>query len=86
MRLDKTHRRAELRVYRELARAPAPHPAPADAGDGWTAIERILGRRVLRDPPPGLQALIRTYGGYGQIPAEAWREYDGQMAEWNRGP
>jgi hypothetical protein len=40
-------------------------------GDDLTAIERILGRRVL-GVQPDLHDLIKQYGGYANIPAEAF--------------
>ena len=39
-------------------------------GDDLTAIERILGRRVL-GVQPDLHALIKQHGGYANIPPEA---------------
>jgi hypothetical protein len=40
-------------------------------GDDLTTIERILGRRVL-GVQPNLHALIKQYGGYANIPPEAF--------------
>ena len=40
-------------------------------GDDLTTIERILGRRVL-GVQPDLYDLIKQYGGYASIPAEAF--------------
>lgn len=32
--------------------------------------------------PPDLQALVLRFGTYDQITAEAWRQYDAAMAEY----
>ncbi len=33
---------------------------------------------------PDLQELIRRYGGYDKITAEAWAEWDREKAEWQQ--
>jgi hypothetical protein len=41
--------------------------------------------RWLKDnPPPDLQGLVRKYGGYSNIPAAAWAEYDRAVEAWQR--
>jgi hypothetical protein len=40
-----------------------------------------MSERRLR-PPPDLHALIRKHGGYSKIPAEAWAEWDRDVAQW----
>jgi hypothetical protein len=37
---------------------------------------------IKRDPPPSLQELVRRFGAFSNITAEAWAEYDIAMAEW----
>jgi len=34
------------------------------------------------NPPPDLAELIRKYGGYWDIPEEAWREYLTAIDRW----
>jgi hypothetical protein len=34
---------------------------------------------IERNPAPSLQSLAAKYGGYGNIPPEAWRDYDAAM-------
>jgi hypothetical protein len=58
---------------------------PEDASDDRTTIERILDRRVL-GTPPNLHNWIDRYGGYANITAEGWADYDRAMAEWRARP
>lgn len=46
-----------------------------------TAIEVVLGRQILKDPP-SLRDWIKRFGGYSKITAEGWAEYHAAMAEW----
>lgn len=36
------------------------------------------------NPEPDIAGLIRQYGTYNEIPAEAWRDFDQRMAAWQR--
>jgi hypothetical protein len=38
---------------------------------------------VKLNPPPDLQELIRTHGGYWAIPDDAWIAYIKAMHSWN---
>jgi hypothetical protein len=46
-----------------------------------TAIEVVLGRTVLREPP-SLRAWVKRFGGYANITAEGWVEYDAAMEKF----
>lgn len=35
------------------------------------------------NPSPSLQDLVETYGGYANIPPDAWAEYDAEAKDWN---
>lgn len=35
-------------------------------------------------PAPDLQALVARWGGYWQIPDQAWRRHQDEMAAWQR--
>lgn len=43
--------------------------------DDWTSW-------LAANPPPCLQELVRHWGGYDHIPAEAWAEYDLACTRW----
>lgn len=45
-------------------------------------LEERWRARLDRDPPPDLQQLIRRHGGYSNVPAEAWTEWDRLNAAW----
>ena len=34
------------------------------------------------NPPPNLQALVATWGGYSNIPGSAWAEWDIAVTQW----
>lgn len=42
----------------------------------------IAVRRATVTPPPDLQSLVKIYGSYDRITAEAWRKYDAELARW----
>lgn len=44
-------------------------------GRPLTMIEIVLGRQILGEPP-SLGALVKRFGGYANITAEGWAEYD----------
>jgi hypothetical protein len=44
--------------------------------------KRHLASQLEDNPCPDLQALVQRWGGYGNIPVEAWDAYDRAMAEW----
>jgi hypothetical protein len=54
---------------------------PRQPPDEPTTIERMLGRCILK-PPPDLHAWIRKYGGYADITAEGWAEYNEAKRQW----
>jgi hypothetical protein len=37
---------------------------------------------IERNPAPSLQALAVKHGGCGNIPTEAWRDFDAAMERW----
>jgi hypothetical protein len=37
---------------------------------------------IARPSPPDLQALVAKWGGYRNIPSEAWAGYDLAMLRW----
>jgi hypothetical protein len=39
---------------------------------------------LAQNPTPDLQKLVRKHGGYSNIPAEAWAEYDRAVEAWQR--
>jgi hypothetical protein len=49
--------------------------------DGLTAAERVLGRRILTEPP-SLHDWIRKFGGFANVPPEGWREYEEAKRQW----
>jgi hypothetical protein len=49
-------------------------PSPDPDADFATWLER--------NPPPSRELLAVKHGGYGNIPAEAWRDYDAAMERW----
>ena len=53
--------------------------SPSD--DNLTAIERVLGRKILQDPP-SLRDWITRFGGYAKITPEGWADYNRAMNEW----
>jgi hypothetical protein len=36
------------------------------------------------NPAPDLLELVRRFGGYNKITAEAWEEFDRAMADWQQ--
>jgi hypothetical protein len=57
-------------------------PGPETLNDRQlTEIEIRLGRVILREPPR-LGDWIKRFGGYANITAEGWAEYDAAMAKW----
>jgi hypothetical protein len=39
---------------------------------------------LAQNPAPDLQELVRKHGGYSNIRAEAWAEYDRAVEAWQR--
>lgn len=37
---------------------------------------------LKHNPPPDLEALAAKYGGLGNVPPEAWAEFQRQREEW----
>jgi hypothetical protein len=35
-----------------------------------------------RNPQPALQDLVQRYGGYHRVPADAWAQFDLDIADW----
>src|SRR5262245_6474885 len=54
------------------------------ADDCCSEADRNTARDALirDDAPPDLQALVGEHGGYDQITAEAWAEYDAAIETW----
>jgi hypothetical protein len=57
-----------------------PHPLPLTRR--W--VEEYIQYWLRNDPCPDLQGLVPQWGGYNNIPAEAWNGYDLAMVEWKR--
>lgn len=47
-----------------------------------SAVERLLGRRVLKEPPD-LQRLVHERGAYANLTREDWADYRADMIRWN---
>lgn len=39
---------------------------------------------LAENPPPSVEDLIKQYGSYLDIPAEAWTRWDKQMSDWQQ--
>jgi hypothetical protein len=39
---------------------------------------------LAENPAPDLQELVRKYGGYNKITAEAWAEWDRDVEAWRK--
>jgi hypothetical protein len=37
---------------------------------------------LTRNPQPGQQDLVQRYGGYHRVPADAWAQFDLDIADW----
>ena len=37
---------------------------------------------LKRSPAPDLQDLVQRYGGYHRVPADAWAQFDLDIADW----
>jgi len=59
-----------------------PHPLPLTRR--WVEDYRNHLAGELRGACPDLQALVREWDGYSNIPLEAWGAYDRAMVEWQR--
>lgn len=50
--------------------------------DDLTVIERVLGYKILKEPPNLLHDWIRRFGGYAKITIEGWADYNEAIAQW----
>ena len=39
---------------------------------------------LAANPPPDLQELVQQWGGFWNIPTEAWNAYRDEMARWQQ--
>ena len=37
---------------------------------------------LTRNPPPALHDLVQCCGGYHRVPADAWAQFDLDIADW----
>jgi hypothetical protein len=37
---------------------------------------------LTRNPQPALHDLVQRYGGYHRVPADAWAQFDLDIADW----
>jgi hypothetical protein len=37
---------------------------------------------LKRNPQPALQDLVQRYGSYHRVPADAWTQFDLDIADW----
>ena len=51
---------------------------------GETGPAELVSDWEQRHPPPSLEALVVRYGGYRQIPVEAWDRYHAELTAWQR--